>query len=113
MKSWTLSFRVEDKRNFDQLKDGSKPIETRAATAKYQPVEIGDELVFVCYGEQFSRRVTNKEHFRSVDEMAEKIHFQDIMPWVESVEEMKKAYSAYPGYDEKIKEFGIFAFYLE
>lgn len=37
MKTWTLRFRAVDKKNFDEVKNGSKPIETRAATIKYQP----------------------------------------------------------------------------
>jgi ASC-1-like (ASCH) protein len=113
MKSWTLRFRAIDKKNFDEVKNGSKPIETRAATVKYQPIEVGDELMFVCDGEKFSKKITKKEHFNSIDEMIKKIPFNDIMPSVKSVDEMKKAYSSYSGYDEKIKEFGIFAFHLE
>jgi ASC-1-like (ASCH) protein len=44
--------------------------------------------------------------------MVKKIPFNDIMPSVQSIDEMKKAYSSYSGYDEKIQEFGIFAFYM-
>ncbi len=113
MKSWTLRFRAVDKKNFDQVKGGSKPIETRAATVKYQPIEVGDELVFACDGEKFSKKIINKEHYKSIDAMIKKIPFNDIMPSVKSVDEMKKAYASYSGYEEKIKEFGIFAFYLE
>jgi ASC-1-like (ASCH) protein len=113
MKTWTLRFRAIDKKNFDEVKNGSKSIETRAATMKYQLIVVGDELKFVCEEENFSRKIIKKEHFRSIDAMIEKIPYKDIMPSIESVEEMKKAYSSYPGYDEKIKEFGIFAFYLE
>lgn len=113
MKTWTLRFRAVDKKNFDEVRNGSKPIETRAATVKYQPIEIGDELKFVCGDESFSRTVIKKKHYTSIDEMVSEIPYNDIMPSVKSVEEMKKAYSSYSGYDEKIKEFGIFAFYLE
>lgn len=113
MKTWTLRFRSVDKKNFDEVKNGSKPIETRAATVKYQPIEVGDELKFVCGEESFSRTVVEKEHYPSIDAMIEKIPYKDIMPSVKSVDEMKKAYSSYSGYDEKIKEFGIFAFHLK
>jgi ASC-1-like (ASCH) protein len=112
MKSWTLTFKSVNKQNFDEVKNGSKPIETRAATVKYQPIEVGDELVFVCDGEKFSKKIIRKEHFKSIDAMIKEIPFNDIMPSVKSVDEMKKAYSSYSGYDEKIKEFGIFAFHL-
>jgi len=113
MKSWTLRFRAVDKKNFNEVKNGSKSIETRAATIKYQPIAVGDGLVFVCDGEKFSKKIIKKEHFTGIDEMLKKIQFKDIMPSVASVEEMKKAYSSYSGYDEKIKEFGVFAFHLK
>ena len=38
---------------------------------------------------------------------------QKIMPLVTSIEEMKKRYYSYPGYEEKIKEHGILAFELK
>ncbi len=113
MKTWTLRFRAVDKKNFDQVKNGSKPIETRAASVKYQPIEVGDALMFVCGKEKFSKKIIKKEHYDSIDKMLKKIPFNDIMPSVKSIEEMKKAYASYSGYEEKIKEFGIFAFYLE
>lgn len=113
MKTWTLRFRSVDKKNFDEVKNGSKPIETRAATVKYQPIEVGDMLKFVCGKQSFSKKIVKKERFPSINVMIKKIPYNDIMPSVKSVEEMKKAYSSYSGYDEKIKEFGIFAFYLE
>lgn len=113
MKTWTLRFRAVDKKNFDEVKNGSKPIETRAATIKYQSIEVGDTLLFVCGKERLSKKIIKKHHFSSIDAMIKKIPYQEIMPSVKSVEEMKKAYSSYSGYDQKIKEFGIFAFELE
>ena len=113
MKTHTLRFRAVDKEIFDQIKDGSKPVETRAATVKYGPIEAGDELVFSCGGEKFSKKILKKEHYKSIDAMVKKIPFQKIMPDVGSVAEMKKIYASYSGYKQKIQEFGIFAFYLE
>ncbi len=113
MKTWTLRFRAVDKKNFDQIKDGSKAVETRAATVKYGPIEVGDMLIFSCDGEKFSKKILKKEHYKSIDDMVKKIPFQKIMPDVGSVAEMKKIYASYSGYEEKIREFGIFAFYLE
>ena len=45
--------------------------------------------------------------------MVKEIPFKQIMPSVDSVEEMKKAYASYPGYTEKIKEYGLLGFKLE
>ena len=113
MKSWTLRFREIDKKNFDQVKNGSKPVETRAATVKYQPIKVGDKLVFVCGKEKFEREVVSKRHFQSIDEMITEIPYTNIMPNVNSVEELKAAYHSYNGYEEKIREFGLFAFELK
>lgn len=113
MKTWTLRFRAVDKGNFDEVKNGSKSVETRAATVKYQPVEVGDTLLFVCGEEKLSKKVIKKQHFPSIDAMVKKIPFKKIMPSVKSIDEMKKIYSSYSGYDDKIKEFGIFAFEIE
>jgi ASC-1-like (ASCH) protein len=112
-KTWILRFKAKDKKNFDEVKNGSKPIETRAATVRYQPIEVGDVLEFVCGKEHLRKTVTKKQHFASIDAMIKKIPYQNIMPSVQSVEEMKKAYASYSGYEEKIKEFGIFAFKLK
>ena len=113
MKSWMLKIRTTDKLIFYQLSNGSKMVETRAATVRYQPIQVGDELVFTCGKARLSKKVLKKEHFKSIDVMVKKISFNHIMPSVKSVSEMKKIYFSFPGYEEKISEFGIFAFYLK
>jgi ASC-1-like (ASCH) protein len=113
MRIWTLRFRAVDKKNFDEVKNGSKPIETRAATMKYRLIEVGDTLLFVCGKERLSKKILKKYYFPSIDAMIKKIPYQEIMPSVKSIEEMKKTYSSYSGYNKKIKKFGIFAFELE
>ena len=39
-------------------------------------------------------------------------NFKKIMPNIESVDAMKKAYYSYPDYEQKIKDFGIIGFFL-
>jgi ASC-1-like (ASCH) protein len=113
MKSWTLRFREVDKQNFDSILDGSKPIETRAASVKYRPIQVGDELIFVCGNERFSKQITKIYHWPTIDEMVGEIPFRNIMPDVNSIEEMKKVYASYPGYKEKIEESGLLGFELK
>lgn len=113
MKTYVLRFRAVDKKNFDEVKNGSKSIETRAATVKYQPIEVGDTLTFTCGSERLSKKVVQRRHFQSIDAMVAEIPYKKIMPSVASVEEMKKAYASYAGYEDKIREFGILAFDLE
>lgn len=113
MKSWTLRFRAQDKKNFEEVRNGLKEYETRAGTIKYQPIEVGDELIFVCDEEKFSKKIVEKFKWQDIDTMVKEIPFKKIMPSVESLEEMKRAYASYPGYEEKIKEFGLLGFRLE
>ena len=113
MKNWTLRFRLVDKDNFDEVKDGLKRIETRAATVKYQPVAAGDTLTFVCGQERLVKRVARRYHWPSVDAMVREIDLKKVMPAVSSVEEMKRIYASYPGYTEKIREHGLLGFELE
>ena len=101
------------KKNFEELKSGIKAVETRAASVRYRPIEEGDTLVFVCDKDKFSKTVTKKTYFKSIDSLLKKISFKKIMPSLKSKEEVKKTYYSYPNYKEKIKEFGILAFELK
>jgi len=112
MKTWTLRFREIDKKNFDQVKSGLKSVETRAATVKYQPIKTGDELIFVCGKERFAKKVVDRKHFSSIDSMVKEIPLKKIMPDVKSLAEMRKVYSSFTDYDQKIKQFGILVFML-
>lgn len=111
-KNWTLRFRAVDKDNFDEIKSHAKSIETRAATVKYRPIEVGDTLTFVCERERLVKKVVKKFHWPSIDTMAREIDFKKVMPSVSSVNEMKKVFSSYPNYDTKIRKYGLFGFVL-
>ncbi len=113
MKTWTLRFRAVDKDNFEELRSGIKSVETRASSIKYQPIQKGDILVFVCGKDKFSKIITKKTHFKSIDAMLKKIPFKRIMPNLKSKNEVEKAYYSYPNYKEKIKTFGILAFEIK
>jgi ASC-1-like (ASCH) protein len=109
----TLRFAAKDRRSFDEIRTGRKLVETRAATVKYQPIEVGDELVFSCAGEKFSKKVARKYHWASVEEMVKEVPLASIIPWVDSIEEAKDVYASFPGYEEKIREFGLFGWQLK
>ena len=113
MKNWTLKFRAVDKDNFDEVENGTKRIETRAGTIKYQSIQVGDTLTFVCGESQCIKKIIQKFHWSSIDAMVKEIDFKKIMPLVKSVEEMKKVYAGYPDYEQKIREFGLFGFEIE
>jgi len=85
-------------------------VETRAATKKYQKVEAGDVLVFVCGKERFEKRIKQMRHFRTITAMLRVHKVKDIAPDLTTAKELRATYDGYPGYREKIKKFGVVAF---
>lgn len=108
-----LKIRQLDKVVFDAINNGQKTVETRAATAKYRRIKVGDTLVFVCGGDRLERRVGSVAMYPSIEKMAAAIDFQSIMPFVDSAGDMRGIYHSFPGYQEKIQENGLVAFRLE
>ena len=110
MKTWTLRFRVVDKKNFDALRSGIKSVETRAATEKYRQILPGDSLVITCDGEEMKKRVNSVAVYPSIEDMFKYIPMSTVMPEARTLEEAKKEYYSYAGYEEKIAEHGLIAF---
>jgi ASC-1-like (ASCH) protein len=108
-----LKIRQVDRIVFGAIKNSQKTIETRAATGKYREIKAGDILVFVCGDEKLEKLVERVDIYKSIDEMIKTIDFKSIMPFVNSITEMKKVYFSFPNYKEKIKKFGIVAFKLK
>lgn len=113
IKNHFLRFALEHKGTFDSIRDGSKRIETRAATVKYKDIKVGDTLTLSCGEERFVKRVKRTQHFRSLRELFDVYKPEEIKPGVKTEKEMTKIYHSFPNYEEKIGEFGIFAFELE
>ena len=102
-----------DKPRFEEIKNGRKEIETRAATIKFVPIAAGDALVFVCGKSKTAKHVKKKWHFKSPTAMLKKLPLKRIMPDVKTFTQVRARYASYPGYEEKIKKYGLFAFELE
>lgn len=113
MKFHAIRFREQDKNSFDAIRSGEKRIETRAATEKYTVIEAGDMIVFECARETFSKTVVVRYLWKTVEAMVKEVPLKKVIPWVETVEEAKAVYASFPGYEEKIKQFGIVGFDLE
>ncbi|HEX4104473.1 MAG TPA: ASCH domain-containing protein [Candidatus Paceibacterota bacterium] len=109
-KEWILRFRVVDKDNFLEIKNGLKTVETRAATPKYREVKVGDMLVIVCGEERLEKKVKRVLTFTSIGSMVKRIPYKKIMPSVSSLSELRKIYYSYQGYKEKLKKHGVIAF---
>lgn len=113
MKTWVLRFRAVDDVNFELLRSGEKAIETRAATPKYQKIEVGDKLEFVCGEKRMVKTITKKYWWPNIDAMVAEIPFKKIMPRVASLDEMRRRYASYPSHEEKIEKFGLLGFALK
>lgn len=112
MRTWILRLRAKDRELFEDIHAGRKRIETRAATPRYQQVQRGDTLVFVCGTRRIKKRITRVARFKSIAAMACALSFRAIMPSATSLTEVRKTYAAYPGYAEKIKKYGLVAWYV-
>ena len=107
-----VRFRAVDKGIFLDIKNRKKKIETRAATERYRNVKRGDTLVFVCGQEKFERKVKKARPARGAGALLRFYSFRQICPDLKTKKEFLKSYNAFPGYQQKIKKFGLMAFEL-
>lgn len=107
-----LVFSKENIDIFEMVESGKKRVETRAATKKYQSIQKGDTLEFVCDTSSFSREVKVVYIYPSIDLLLEKYTPEEINPKLSTKEEIVAMYHSFPGYEEKIKEHGIIAIEL-
>jgi len=112
-KKLILRFRAVDIDGFNEIKNGLKTVETRAATPRYKDLQKGDILVIVCGNERIAKEIKRTRHFKTIEEMLKSISLKKIMPSVKSVADARKIYYGYAGYKEKIKKFGLMAFELK
>lgn len=113
MKTHRVVFRAVDRDKFDEVRNGAKIIETRAATPKYQAIQTGDELLFACGEDTFAKRIIEVRHYDSLDTMFDALPLSKILPSVASREAAYEVYHSFPGYKEKLAEHGMLAFILE
>lgn len=108
-----LRIRSVDHDIFNAIADGSKVIETRAATSKYREVKVGEILTFICGKERLSKEVRSVEIFRTIGALLKKYRPETINPKFHSEKEVRKMWQRFPGYAEKIKKFGLVAWELK
>jgi len=108
-----LPFLEAHRRTFDLIRDGRKKIETRAGKPEYFRIHEGDSIEFSCGGEKTIKLVKRIAHYKNLDDLFAVYQPQEINPEVSSANEMRKRYAAFPGYERRIKEYGILVFELE
>jgi ASC-1-like (ASCH) protein len=107
-----LKFRVVNRDIFEAIRDGKKPVETRAATVKYAGIKAGDMVEFICGKDKFTKPVKCAGIFKSITDLVKKYKPEEINPNIKTIDELEKMYYSFPGYKEKIEESGIIAIEL-
>lgn len=107
-----MLFRISEKNKniFEALKSGAKKVETRAATSRYKNLQKGDLVSFLCAGKRIEKEIANVTYVASIDALLKKYKVKEINPEYTTKKELMDMYYSFPGYEEKIKEFGIVAF---
>jgi ASC-1-like (ASCH) protein len=112
-KTYTLRFAKGNKDTFEHIKAGRKTVETRAGTVRYRDIQKGDMLVCSCDGKKIQKKVKKVSHFKTIAMLIKKYKPELINPGTKTLKEMEAMYYGYPGYKEKIAEYGVLAFELE
>lgn len=113
MKKIVIRFRAVNKDIFEAIMSGKKKIETRAATSKYGNIKSKDMVVLVCGSKKIEKKVKKTEHFSSIGAILKKYKPETINPKTHTAKEARDMWNSFPGYEEKIKEFGLIAITLE
>ena len=113
MANHIFRFRQSDKNIFDDIRSGRKAVETRAATTKFKNIKPADIVVFVCGKDRFEKEVKSAEIFKDVPSILKKYRVGDIAPRLATEGDLIKMYHSFPGYEEKIKKFGLIALRFE
>jgi ASC-1-like (ASCH) protein len=108
-----LRFREINRDIFEAIKNGTKSVETRAASPKFLGVKAGDVLGFKCGKYKFEKTVKKVKLFEGVKEILKDYRINQINPYLNSADELEKMYYSFPGYKEKIKKYGLIAIEFE
>lgn len=104
-----LVFRETNRDIFEAILDGTKKVETRAASPKYQNFKIGDKITLVCGSDKVEKEIKSVNYFKSIDEMLKNYEVSDINPYCKTENELREVYLSFPNYEEKLKEYGLVA----
>jgi ASC-1-like (ASCH) protein len=107
-----LRFRAVDRDIFEAVKNGTKKVETRAASPKFFGIKAGEIIILKCGQEKIEKKVKKAEIFKGPKELLLKYELSLLGPGLCSKEDLEKMYHSFPGYDQKIKKYGLIALEL-
>jgi ASC-1-like (ASCH) protein len=85
-----LRFRAVNRDIFEAICDGTKKIETRAATIKFQNIKEGDKLVLVCGKGKVEKVVKTADYVASIAALLKKYKVKDINPFIKTANDLEK-----------------------
>lgn len=109
-----IIFRIReaDRAIFEAIASGKKKVETRAATVKFKNIKQEDTIMLVCGKDKLEKSVKKAKIFKNIAALLKEYNFRDINPAAGSLKDLEKMYDNFPGYKEKIKEYGLIALEL-
>ena len=113
MSDKVLKINFKDKYIIDAIIDGKKKVETRAATPKYREIKVGDKIILVCGSQKIKKEIIKVELFKTIGALLKKYKPEEINPKTHSAKEARAMWYSFPGYEEKIKRFGLVAWRLK
>jgi len=124
-KSKIWSLKLYGKESYENIKNGAKVIETRAgkkegAKKDWRDFQPGDIIDFSLVTEKnetmiesgLRKRIKSIHQYDSIDEILREIDINKITPGI-STKDYKKKMDSYPGFKERLKKYGVWAFELE
>ena len=76
-------------------------------------IKAGDVIVLVCGGKRFKKEVKKVELFSSIGAILKKYKSTTINPKNRTIKEARAMWYSFPGYEEKIRKYGLVAIHLE
>lgn len=110
MRRCVVRFSQENRLSFDMVREGRKTIETRAGSPRYKDVAVGDTLVFICGSERFEKVVKRVFRADSPETYLELVDYRTVRPDAGSAEDTIAMWYQFPGYRERIAQFGLIGF---
>ena len=105
---------------FDAILSGKKTIEGRVpdyskSEKDYRSMNPGDKIKFICLEtkRELTKEVSILKHFNSAKQFLETLGLEKTLPGIKNLEQGINTYHSFPGYEERIKNNGIYAIFLK
>lgn len=108
-----IRFREVNRDIFQAIVDDRKKVETRAATPKYTHIKAGDSIMLICGKEKTVKHIKKATHFQTIEDILKNYTPEEINPNVSTAEEIRSMWYSFPGYEQKINQYGLVAWELE